>query len=69
MRAAGRHPTSGLGMGFEGHAQPLAETVLRGFYPTPYAASPSIGLATPWYLDYGHLSFWFFVGATVAIVL
>ncbi len=37
--------------------QPLLEVLVRGFYPTPYAASPSVGLTTPWYLDYGHLTY------------
>jgi len=45
------------------------ELLVRSFYPTPYAAAPSVGLLTPWYLDYGHLAFWFFVGSTVVIVL
>ena len=49
--------------------QPLLEILVRGFYPTPYAASPSVGLMTPWYLDYGHLTYWFFIGSTVVIVL
>lgn len=49
--------------------QPLVEILVRSFYPTPYTASPSFGLTTPWYLDYGHLSYWFFIGSTVVIVL
>lgn len=37
--------------------QPLVEILVRGFYPTPYTASPSFTLTSPWYLDYGHLSY------------
>jgi len=50
-------------------AQQLVEGVSRGFYPIPYSAAASNHLLTPWYLDYGHLSFWFFVGSTIVIVL
>lgn len=50
-------------------SQPVLEALLRSFYPKPYLASPSLGLSTPWYLDYGHLSFWFLVGATLVIIL
>jgi len=49
--------------------QPLVEVLTRGFYPAPYSASPSFSLTTPWYLDYGHLTYWFFIGSTIVIVL
>ena len=50
-------------------SQPVLEALLRSFYPKPYLASPSLTLSTPWYLDYGHLTFWFLVGTTIVIVL
>jgi hypothetical protein len=50
-------------------AQPIMEALVRSFYPAPYTASPSLVLTTPWYLDYGHLTFWFLVGSTVVLVL
>ena len=39
-------------------------------FPQPFSASASFATAqTPWYLDYGHLTFWFFFFAAFVIVL
>jgi hypothetical protein len=49
---------------------PLAEAQSLAFYPAPYTASPSFSmLRTPWFVDYGHLTFWFFFFATFVIVV
>lgn len=38
--------------------QVLSEAQSLAFYPAPYTASPSFAmLRTPWFLDYGHLTF------------
>lgn len=40
------------------------------FYPRAFAVSPSLStLNTPWFMDYGHLTFWFFFFATFVLVM
>lgn len=47
----------------------LADTALETFAPQPFTASATLCLSnSPWYLDYAHLSFWFFYFATFALV-
>jgi hypothetical protein len=42
----------------------------RFFLPQSFTASPSLGsLNTPWYVDYGHLIFWFYFLGTFVIVM
>lgn len=40
------------------------------YYPNPYTVSPAYSmLQTPWYMDYGHLIFWFFFFSTFVLVM
>lgn len=42
----------------------------RLFYPRSFSVSPSLNsLNTPWFIDYGHLMFWFFFLSTFVIVM
>lgn len=42
----------------------------RLFYPRSFSVSPSFSaLSSPWYIDYGHLMFWFFFLSTFLIVM
>jgi heme/copper-type cytochrome/quinol oxidase subunit 2 len=48
----------------------LIEAQSLAYYPNPYTVSPSYSMMqTPWYLDYGHLVFWFFFFSTFVIVM
>lgn len=54
----------------EGARRLVADATHLATYPQPFTASASFATAhTPWYLDYGHLTFWFFFFATGVIVL
>jgi hypothetical protein len=47
----------------------LAEAQSLAYYPNPYTASPSFAMIrSPWFLDYGHLTFWFFFFSTFVII-
>jgi hypothetical protein len=47
-----------------------ADSTINVYHPQPFTASATFCLSnSPWYLDYGHLSFWFFYFATFSIVL
>lgn len=42
----------------------------RMFYPRSYTASTSLNsLNTPWFIDYGHLTFWFFFLSTFVLIM
>ncbi len=53
---------------------PSADNILLGseqlsFFPKPFVASQTFSTAhTPWYMDYGHLTFWFFFFASFIII-
>lgn len=47
----------------------LAEAQSLAHYPRPYTAAPAFAtLRIPWFLDYGHLVFWFFFFATSVLI-
>jgi len=48
----------------------MASTAPRLLYPTPYTAAPTTGANNlPWFIDFVHLSFWFyFLGLAVLAV-
>jgi hypothetical protein len=42
----------------------------RAFFPQAYSVAPTYSsLATPWYVDYAHLTFWFFFFSSIVLVL
>lgn len=53
-------------------SQPFSPTAAQTklFYPRSYSASTSLNsLNTPWFVDYGHLTFWFFFFTTFILAM